>query len=1075
LQKGLTQPVIPNDFAKMMNADVFLESVMEKMKGVVQSAGKASTRDGMIQHFLEAREECKRRDEHLAGNRNVFQLRMPHHSHNNKPSKKTNVSIGSSAPLIVSNLTIDSTHRLRYLPGRVAVADSFRRVHHMYMLLEDVKGDIVQVCVYNMSRIYKKGDYIAILEPYFKTGVADMIPFIRIDEPSDIVTWKAPVSSLQWKEVGNTFYKKAKDTATAIHCYEQGLQSPKGVEKRSELAVLFTNVALCESCLGHFERSAWFAGTAVFLNDDNQKAWYRLVDSLQHFDLGACKEVIKEAPSSTELEKLVRKVDTQTQKKRNSMVDTTVFSGKTAWSASKASVSFAPAISTSTNAESIEKQTFDMREKARSLFVNKDFTGAKELYIQEIRLAGDTTQSMADLVSNIGAAYLVQNDLADAMLFSTIGVMLQRGNVKPWIRRGIVFEKVKGPHFALEYFKGVAAEAPLLGMPSFLTSCEKEVARIEQQIEHRMHVEEVDARTTAQQLKDRQSVYHEASGMEDYNGIDDYISQIEPMLCMSRIALKSAPKEKLTPILRICKNLASRACPKIHEEFPREKGWPTGLDTSLVQKTLYKDYLNSDSNPWINCMVMSKGEFPWTPAQMLKRWNGPENASLFSNMKENGLQIGSIVDARQNFDGIRYLSEIRSLFINSPCNPLAQLDEGSVHVSVGFNDLGELLTYPTNGPMDTIHFVAIDKSEFCIARSLVTHEMLKDTCIPIEHVFQIWYSASWSSTALESFRRACKEALKSQRAGTFKSETSSERKVMSYIHCWLSEDPISVAESRARWFGNLQNNECGVAFGAHSFKRLPDRLSTVHYLLTGELIPDANTSRTSPKDKPSVGSMTFWNVPPNSPPLEYDIVFNTILMETLIADMNADENIMDTIMRIKINQLTKLRTRLVDCTITLAIWCGELRPDTRDLIDDIVFLQPHTMSWSNIVDYNKYDSFHAMAREFGASRHYGYSMNWSTAVYGACLLDYACIGGDIAKTNKLFKEVLQVKSHPLLTKPFFGTPINLVNEILAPKMKKNWLDHFSQGQATIVNNTIIDDSPMYRSNGTLYMEWKYDV
>jgi hypothetical protein len=84
-------------------------------------------------------------------------------------------------------------------------------------------------------------------------------------------------------------------------------------------------------------------------------------------------------------------------------------------------------------------------------------------------------------------------------------------------------------------------------------------------------------------------------------------------------------------------------------------------------------------------------------------------------------------------------------------------------------------------------------------------------------------------------------------------------------------------------------------------------------------------------------------------------------------------------------------------------------------------------------------------------------------------------GGDVTETSKLLKEALQVESHHLVTKPLFNSPINLVNRILAPKMKENWMDHFSQGQATIVNNIILDDSPMYRSNETLYMEWKYDA
>jgi hypothetical protein len=84
-------------------------------------------------------------------------------------------------------------------------------------------------------------------------------------------------------------------------------------------------------------------------------------------------------------------------------------------------------------------------------------------------------------------------------------------------------------------------------------------------------------------------------------------------------------------------------------------------------------------------------------------------------------------------------------------------------------------------------------------------------------------------------------------------------------------------------------------------------------------------------------------------------------------------------------------------------------------------------------------------------------------------------GVDVTETSKLLKEALQVESHHLVTKPLFNTPINLVNRILAPKMKENWMDHVSQGQATIVNNIILDDSPMYRSNETLYMEWKYDA
>ena len=77
-----------------------------------------------------------------------------------------------------------------------------------------------------------------------------------------------------------------------------------------------------------------------------------------------------------------------------------------------------------------------------------------------------------------------------------------------------------------------------------------------------------------------------------------------------------------------------------------------------------------------------------------------------------------------------------------------------------------------------------------------------------------------------------------------------------------------------------------VLYCSHSFKRIEDRLALTDHLLTGEVFGLCDRHGTSNRFRANnanaVGSMTMWQCPPGSPPLEADVIFNSFAPEELL-------------------------------------------------------------------------------------------------------------------------------------------------------------------------------------------------
>ena len=70
---------------------------------------------------------------------------------------------------------------------------------------------------------------------------------------------------------------------------------------------------------------------------------------------------------------------------------------------------------------------------------------------------------------------------------------------------------------------------------------------------------------------------------------------------------------------------ANQKTPAIHEEFPKTRGWPEGIDATFARKVLYRAFLNAAKSPWSITLAMREGTFKATYEQMIKRWHGTAN------------------------------------------------------------------------------------------------------------------------------------------------------------------------------------------------------------------------------------------------------------------------------------------------------------------------------------------------------------------------------------------------------------------------------------------------------------------
>jgi hypothetical protein len=224
---------------------------------------------------------------------------------------------------------------------------------------------------------------------------------------------------------------------------------------------------------------------------------------------------------------------------------------------------------------------------------------------------------------------------------------------------------------------------------------------------------------------------------------------------------------------------------------------------------------------------------------------------------------------------------------------------------------------------------------------------------------------------------------------------------------------ISAPKARCAFFENLERYNKKQLISLCCFRREVDRVDLAQTMLTGEIraslnildiveferngkgneVSESDSSESKEKRNrkkkakqaaaptnstiPLVGCLTMWNVPPNSPPLEEDIAFNTVDFMSLLCEnvqrqktqkSSAERlSLVDYFVICSVRGLHRLRDLIQANKLThgvvKAVRCETMHDeDSTALLSWIASMRPYIISWSNVLDYFTPDDFHDLAR-----------------------------------------------------------------------------------------------------------------
>jgi hypothetical protein len=267
-----------------------------------------------------------------------------------------------------------------------------------------------------------------------------------------------------------------------------------------------------------------------------------------------------------------------------------------------------------------------------------------------------------------------------------------------------------------------------------------------------------------------------------------------------------------------------------------------------------------------------------------------------------------------------------------------------------------------------------------------------------------------------------------------------------------------------------------------TMKLMIDRLAVARYELTGDFA--VNTG-------PSCGSIIMFDCPDFTPPCALDesvfCALNFVRIMEIANQSSPPISIVDAAEEYARRGVKKLVSWCQTGKLEVELVCSRFE----SAIDYIASLRPWTMSWSNVLDYLQHEHFHGLARrcsKHGDTLHFGYSMNWSTNVWGTCLIDYS--GEEfvnlrrkiLAGTNDvLVKSYSNLGWDKRICLPLRNNPINTTKIVLEVQSYREWCDYFfGQGRkggmpCRVGNFEHVIPSPLAVTGGnTVSFTWTYD-
>jgi len=419
--------------------------------------------------------------------------------------------------------------------------------------------------------------------------------------------------------------------------------------------------------------------------------------------------------------------------------------------------------------------------------------------------------------------------------------------------------------------------------------------------------------------------------------------------------------------------------------------------------------------------------------------------------------------------GVGYANGLHASFANCPVSPKQTMSFGTVHVAVGFVDLGLLVDSPIieapEGSITTsLRFHGFDSNHFAVAKSLVLWEMLKAPSMKPEWVVQAWFSAVWSKRATNEFLAAAKRVW-----DNFASGDCTEVGVL--VQHWAQSKGVGLKKLVRRRSQTRQESSNALFFASKD-----DRMEMISYHMTGAFgLGD---------EVPCSASVLMWDCPQgHNSHLDRGCVFHTLTVADVVSSELYNGSYFQTAEKVKAARVAVLMDHAQAGRIEVDLRVGTLGLASEDsflIQQEIASLQPCSMSWSNILDYMQAEEFHLLARACSATAvHSGYSMNWMRQVFGTSLIDYPDTSLNIIDDANTVTEADMLAlcgDRNIFLLPIQHNPLNTTSGYLASQCFKYWIQYYF-GASKVLDAGMMEadctGNPLSRVQTVVECSWTY--
>ncbi len=946
---------------------------------------------------------------------NNFSYNIVTYNFDVKPTKLVGKS-ESLLPIWAMQLVAGASHLNRRLTG-VVIEDAIF-TGGIYFVIKDAIGDLVKIGVYNIPnaspgvaiKCFPRGKCVTIVEPYLKIGM-DGLTFVRVDNPATEVlteSYKMPGSDPKaWQLEGNLLFA-ASMTAAAHECWTRALSFAAA---SNPVSTLLTNRAAALLGSETPAEAARDCFVALTINPLQVKAAFRLVHALSdlgHNDIARtyAHGFVERWP---ELKSHLKPHLSGVPPSNWSQV-----AAETLWWEKDIEVSAVFFIQTKQEVECKDANWGQLKDSGNDLFRSGSFNEAAKVYSSAL-VCVEGVDVLIKLLCNRAQAAMKEENFHSALTNATASLVLDPSNVKSWYRRACALS---------ELGMNKAGLAACTQATNLLTARGKNNSAFLPLIEamtdaNRAPLHIVTPKISTAEQKKLLKKANDRFIKNDDVGVQD--------LSMLNLMLSFIPEAKQIELY----GQKILQMPSFHLELGRHRGWPKDVDIKWAKSHLHFVFEQCSSLPYLMQTVFSSEKFEFPTKDLLKRANGqPARLKWLYNTER---KLGDIMP-EDTVGTIAYPQFFRQPFTNQAYRKEI-LSLGTVHVAVGFVDLGVLLICDIadapKGRMGPLQFVGVELSCFAVAKSLAIWQMIKDAAnskTSANAILQVWFSSTWQQSTEVSFRSAVR-AVRSQGNSLY----GGNEIVSGILDHWVASKGVLLKRARDQWAESV-TRDCSVI--GH-MKELEDRLDMATYEITGDVFVGDSAQL--------VGSICWWDCPDGTPANQFDQkFFSAINVHLVLKERSPGQSFFHAAEAFLHRRVAKLITCAGSGAITVKTMIGSVS----DLVPQIAALSPRTMTWSNVSDYYKTSEFHNIARACSINRdtmHFAYSMNWTTNVAGTYIIDHAA-----EKRKEIFKmgfEAMDNMYQSLDYKSVFRypppeNPMNIADSMLAIYWWRNWIDNF---------------------------------